>query len=114
MSSYLNSFLESIDVDNNSYTINGISKAQCLGGVEAARGASLGDGQYYLKFTNHNNFITSVIFEVISSNGGKRTGTIVLKPNETKETTNRYFYPENFILIARKLTDNFLTIKPPA
>ena len=54
-----------------------------------ARAMQGGSGQR-LKFENSNNFTVSVIFEVQSSNGAKKTGTIVLEAMGTKETTGTF------------------------
>ena len=85
------------------YRINGICTTEDIGGVEATGTPHHSNYQmcaWGLVFENYNNFTVSVIFEV---NKG-RTGTIVLRSNERKETTDKtYCKPESIRLIARKL-----------
>jgi hypothetical protein len=88
--------------DDCAYRINGICTTEDIGGVEVSRGfRSLNDFQ--LRFTNHNSFTVSVIYELENGNGELQTGTIILKSEETKSTKDYYYYPNNFKLIARKL-----------
>ena len=95
--------------DDCAYRINGICTTEDLGGVEVSNGEYMGD-MCHLIFENYNSFIVSVIFEITVTSyvhpnyvEEKQTGTIVLKPNEKKETHNSYCKPRDFKLIARKL-----------
>jgi len=85
------------------YRIGGICTTEDIGGVEVARGSNSSGDYYHLVFENYNSFIVTVIFEVQTEYGNKKTGTIVLKPDERKETQDIYWSPSNFKLIVRKL-----------
>lgn len=90
--------------DDKQYYINGISTKEDVGGVEMSRGSSSGTvGYWHLKFTNYNNFVVSVIYEVEDYNRGVVTGNIVLMAGETKESIDAYSRPSNFKVIARKM-----------
>jgi hypothetical protein len=88
--------------DDCAYRISGICTTEDIGGVEVSKGNYVGNSYWYLQFINYNSFTVSVIYE-LEINGKKRTGTIVLKADETKQTTDSYWEPSNFKLIARKL-----------
>ncbi|MCL2209756.1 MAG: hypothetical protein FWB89_06330 [Treponema sp.] len=96
--------------EDYTYRINGISTAEDIGGVEVSRGTMTGRSnfsqRYYfnLAFENFNSFPVTVIFEITTWQGNKQTGTIVLRPNEKRETLNDYFHPESFVLIVRKMS----------
>ena len=99
--------------DDCTYRINGICTTEDLGGVEVSTGSHKYDDAnepaMKIKFTNYNNFIVTVIFEVevdvsrYNYGTAKRIGTIVLKPNETKETSDYFLNPTNYRLIVRKV-----------
>ena len=90
-------------LEDHIYRINGISTAEDIGGVEISyRGIG---SRNFLIFENFNDFPVSVIFEVKRPNGSQ-TGTVVLRPNEIRETRNEFvFNPINtsFVLIVRRL-----------
>ena len=120
----LNCFGQSTEVDlnvkvpsntpavDNAYRINGVSTAEDIGGVEVSIGRRTAQGaygsDYKLVFENYNNFTVTVIFEVeILETGNikeKRTGTIVLRANEKKETSDSYYRTQQFVLIVRRLS----------
>jgi len=112
--------------DDCAYRINGICTTEDLGGVEVSRGRAQSTASYMdwdqwrdvnsfsIKFTNYNDFNVSVIFEVevatlvkgqynLYGGSEKRVGTIVLRPDETRETTDFFVQPRSFIVIARRL-----------
>lgn len=94
--------------DNRQYYINGISTQEDVGGVEMSRGAYRGYGhEYYLKFTNYNNFMASVIYEFEDIERGQVTGNIVLKPGETKQSSDSYKSPVNFKVITRQMNTGY-------
>lgn len=92
----------------DNYYINGISTREDVGGVEVSRGEHMGyrgnTPVYNLTFTNYNNFPVSVLYELDDSKAGSVTGTIVLKPGESKSSNENYCSPVNFRLIARKMS----------
>jgi len=123
----LNSFAQQTEVDlsvrvpsdtpavDNLRRINGICTSEDIGGVEIWIGSG---GR--LGFENFNNFTVSVIYEVevptafqfssargdVPSAWGSRTGTIVLRANEQRETrSGGYRWGRSFALIVRRLQD---------
>ncbi len=95
--------------DDKQYYINGISTKEDVGGVEMSRGSSSGfAGYWHLKFTNYNDFLVSVIYEVEDYNRGAVTGNIVLNAGETKSSSDSYKSPANFKLIARRMSSGSL------
>ena len=89
--------------DDCAYRISGICTTEDIGGVEIASEYS-GNGYYFLEFENYNSFTVSVIFEYVSLDN-KKTGTIILKPNEKKKTKETYYQPSDYKLISRKLNN---------
>jgi len=85
------------------YRINGISTTEDIGGVEVTSVSST-DPYRRLVFHNFNTFNVTVIFEVEGDDGRKKTGTIVLRPYERKETQDAYYLPVSYVLIARKMS----------
>jgi len=94
---------KSKSVDECAYRISGICTTEDIGGVEVASEYS-GNGYYFLEFENYNSFTVSVIFEYVSLKN-KKTGTIILKPNEKKKTKETYYEPSDYKLISRKLNN---------
>ena len=90
------------------YRISGICTTEDIGGVEVSKKTHPNPNYKgyvsYLVFENYNNFTVTVIFEY-ETEGVKKTGTIVLKANETKETNDSYWQPSNLKLIARRLSN---------
>lgn len=93
--------------DDKQYYINGISTKEDVGGVEMSRGKYYGNHQYHLEFTNYNNFMVSVIYELEDGGRGQVTGNIILKAGETKESTDLYIQPINFKVIARQMNTGY-------
>ena len=82
------------------YRINGISTTEDIGGVEISHV----NESNRLLFQNYNTFTVTVIFEVETNDGRKRTGTIVLRSYEKKESLDAYPNPVSYVLISRKLS----------
>ena len=97
-------FVTNNDIEDHSYRIHGICTSQDIGGVEVS---FRGNGFWnVLVFENFNNFAVTVIFEIKRPNDSQ-TGTIVLRPNERRQTQNEFnFNPANtsFVLIVRRLS----------
>jgi hypothetical protein len=93
-----------IITDNCAYRINGICTTDDIGGVEVSTKEADYAHYYYLVFENHNSFAVNVIFEY-ETEEFKKTGTIVLKANEKKQTASFYYQPSDFKLITRELNN---------
>lgn len=90
--------------DDCAYRIAGICTTEDAGGVEISKDCLYASNYAFLVFENYNSFAVSVIFEYVEY-GNKKTGTIILKANEKKKTTDTYYIPSDFKLIARKLNN---------
>lgn len=87
--------------------INGVSSKEDVGGVEVSVGKYKGQGYNNLYFKNYNNFPVSVSYLVyVYENGAtvSKTGTIVLNAKESKYSRDSYYKPQDFRIIARKMT----------
>ena len=101
--------------DDCAYRISGICTTEDLGGVETTirqetdydNPISLGYYQIYscVDFENYNDFTVNIIYETsyFDTKESKRTGTLVLKPNEKKTVKSKYEITV-VRLIARKLS----------
>ena len=76
--------------------VNGVPISEDIGGVECALTYVEGSYNTLPKFTNYNDFVVTVNFEVIEVNDKTskivRYGTIVLKAGETKDYHTKLFY----------------------
>lgn len=93
-------------VHSDEIRINGIPMSADIGGVDISQIQIEGTPMYFVSLTNYNDFIVNVVFQFSYGHESDKifTGTMVLKPNESKETSRYYFRPNQFMSITRKLS----------
>lgn len=74
--------------------VNGVPISEDIGGVECALTYVEGSYNTLPKFTNYNDFVVTVNFEIIYKETSKivHYGTIVLKAGETKDYHTKMYY----------------------
>lgn len=89
---------------DGTFSINGISSREDIGGVEITREQLMpGLPTYHLVFENYNNVDVTVLYQVHDDRNGNVTGSVVLKAGEKKTLPVEYIMPTDFKLIVRRM-----------
>lgn len=89
---------------DGTFSINGISSREDIGGVEITRERiARYTSNYRLVFENYNNVDVTVLYQVHDYRDGNVTGSVVLRAGEKKALPVEYIEPTDFKLIVRQM-----------